>query len=159
MPPAHSLLNLPDGQLRAADLATLMYTMALFNVAPGTRVLQRVEAISMRLLEAAAEKNKEAAAAAEAEPTPEGHGKTVAVHRGAISVVELAHMYWGLALLGVVESPLFGLLEEELAAAWEREGAEIPESLLRVAFQVRLWGMRRAHVVVVVDEGDMACSD
>ncbi|GIL97736.1 hypothetical protein Vretimale_3297 [Volvox reticuliferus] len=137
---ARSLLQRQDGsQIRAADLATLLYALALFNVAPGTRVMERVEACAMRLVD-------EAAAAA---PQPRVSPSRGGGGAGGISVVELAHMYWGLALLGAVEGPLFERLETELGAAWEREGAEIPQSLLRVTFQgflaSKLESHRRSH--------------
>ncbi|GLI59048.1 hypothetical protein VaNZ11_000876 [Volvox africanus] len=140
---ARSLLQRQDGnQIRAADLATLLYAFALFNVGPGARVMERVEACAMRLLE-------EAAAAPQPPPQPRASPPRGGGRRGSISVVELAHMYWGLALLGAVEGPLFGRLEAELGAAWEREGPEIPQTLLRVTFQgflaSKLESHRRSH--------------
>ncbi|GIL47758.1 hypothetical protein Vafri_3943 [Volvox africanus] len=142
---ARSLLQRQDGsQIRAADLATLLYALALFNVAPGARVMDRVEACATRLLEEAA-----ATAAPQPQPQPRASPSRGGGRRVGISVVELAHMYWGLALLGAVEGPLFGRLETELGAAWEREGPEIPQTLLRVTFQgflaSKLESHRRSH--------------
>ncbi|EFJ50550.1 hypothetical protein VOLCADRAFT_88468 [Volvox carteri f. nagariensis] len=151
------------GQIRAADLATLLYALATFNVSPGVKVMERLEAAAAELVRPEAETAEAAGTAGAgvaAQPGP-GSAAVQPPHQqwrrqkaragftsssgnsggggigssSAISVVELAHMYWGLALLGEVERPLFGLLEGRLAAAWEREGAAIPEPLLRTVFQ------------------------
>lgn len=51
------------------------------------------------------------------------------------NAVELCNMYWGLGLLREVEQPAFAAIEAALPAHFER-GA-MPDSLLRMAFQVR----------------------
>ncbi|KAG2490018.1 hypothetical protein HYH03_011483 [Edaphochlamys debaryana] len=126
---ARSLLHRLD-DLRAADMATALYALACFNVAPGQQLLARLAARITALMDAPALPAASASASVPGSGEHEGQaGASDAAGGGsgkagggggAPNAVELCNMYWGLALLGEVEGPLFARLERALAEEWAR---------------------------------------
>ncbi len=118
--PRRSLLSRLNA-LRAADVATTLYALAMFNVAPGQAVLDSLCGRLVACMQGGG-----------GDPQQQGG----AALPGA-NAVELATSYWALGLLGETQRPLFAQLEAALAERLEAKG--LNESLQRMVFAVGGW--------------------